>query len=75
MLRPANKAGAMDSSLLVLTEEGSSRPVSTQPRAISRAEALLVAASAPGTEERAALIAEERPAATASSALDGLQLL
>ncbi len=64
----------MDSSLLDLTEDGASRPVSTPPRAISRAEAHLVAASAPGTEERAALIAEERPAATASKALDGPQL-
>jgi hypothetical protein len=74
MLWPANEAGDMVSSLLVLTEEGSTRPVSTQPRATPRAEAPLVAASAPGTGERAALTAEERPAATASKALDGPQL-
>ncbi len=64
----------MDSSLLVSTEEGSSRPVSTQPGAMARAEAPLVAATAPGTAEHAALTAVECPAATASNALYVLQL-
>ncbi len=47
--------------------DGYQRPVPTQPGAMASAEAPLVAATAPGTAERAALPAEERPVVTASN--------
>ncbi len=67
MLRPTNKAGVMASSLLVSTEDGHHRPLPTLPGTRASAETPLVAATAPGTAERAALPAEERPVVTASN--------
>jgi hypothetical protein len=69
MLRPTNEAGVMASSLLASTVDGYQRPMPTQPGARASAEAPLVAATAPGIAERAALPAVERPVDTASNLL------